>query len=370
MKKKIVHVISTLNPNGAERLVVDLVIALKEKGIHCIVVTLFTVPHGILSENLNNAGIQHICLGGKTWRDLWLIFKLHSTLVSLQPAVIHSHLFPPEYFVPLAAPRKIPLIHTEHSVSNKRRSIPVARIMESIIYKRFKKIVCISGGVKNSLDTWAPSIKSNTVVINNGVHLDKFKGPLNVRFRKTYNIPESSTLICMIGRFEMPPKDQETIIRSLNYLPGTYCILAGTGPDLAKLQKYASDLNVESRVIFPGYVQNVNDLLKSCNIYVYSSYHEGFGLAVIEAMAAGIPVIASDVDALNTLVEHDVNGLLFTRGNEKELADSIGKVTRDQEFRQNLIQNGYETSKKYSFEIMVNNYMHLYRNFFKDDNCD
>lgn len=361
MSKTIVHVISTLNPNGAERLVVDLVCALKARDITCTIVTLFTVPHSMLADKLESEGIRHICIGGKNWRDFSIILKLRKVLITLKPDIIHSHLFPPEYFVPIAAPKNIPLLHTEHSVSNKRRSLPIARLLESFIYRRFRTIICISHGVKKSLDAWTPSISNRTIVINNGVHLELFKTRSGYDMKAKFGITATCTLISMIGRFEMPPKDQATIIRALALLPDVHCILAGNGPDLEILKKMAEEYRISDRIHFPGYVNNVNELLSSTDIYIYSSYHEGFGLAVIEAMAAGVPVVASNVNALNTLVVDSLNGLLFTRGSEQELSVSITKLRSDSLLRIKCINNGFETAEQYSFDKMVHGYVDLYK---------
>ena len=365
MSKLIVHVITTLNPNGAERLVVELLCQLKAQGFDCRLITLFKVPDGILAEKLKRAQIFHVCIGGTNWWEINLFFKLRVLLKRWNPGVIHSHLFPPEYLVPLAAPHGVPLLHTEHSVSNRRRKYPIARMVESILYQKYKFIICISSGVCCSLKSWVPGMKRKLVVVENGVDLTKFRMRTGIIDRSVFNLPVKAPVICMIGRFEMPPKDQSAIIRALEYLPDVHLVLAGAGPDHSKLVQLAKICRVEERVHFPGYIENVNELLSCIDVYIYSSFHEGFGLAVIEAMAAGIPVIASDVNALNTLVDHEVNGLLFKQGDIPGLAQSIKRVLDDERLRTRLIDNGRTTSDNYSFDKMVKKYVAIYEEQFK-----
>ncbi|MGH9669124.1 MAG: glycosyltransferase, partial [Terriglobales bacterium] len=125
------------------------------------------------------------------------------------------------------------------------------------------------------------------------------------------------------------------------------------------LEALAASLGIWERVHFLGRRADVPQLLKLADVYVHSSHWEGFGIAAVEAMAAGLPVIASDVPGLSQVVGSA--GLLFPRGDADCLAGHISSVLASESLRRQLSQAGRERARSFSIEQSVEAYINLYR---------
>ena len=125
--------------------------------------------------------------------------------------------------------------------------------------------------------------------------------------------------------FDEKQKDQKTLIKALALLPDDFYVLfVGDGPLLDEYQKLAQYYNLSKRILFLSVREDAISILKASDIVVMSSNFEGFGLAAVEGMAAGKPVIASDVEGLSNIVEGA--GLLFEPHNEKDLAAKVREL--------------------------------------------
>lgn len=154
-------------------------------------------------------------------------------------------------------------------------------------------------------------------------------------------------------------KDQETIIRSFNYLSEEYELwLIGDGERRSMIEQCIKDNKLEDRVLLLGIRSDIPSILKSVDVVVQSSHWEGFGLAAVEGMAAGKPVIASDVEGLAQVVEGA--GLLFPLGDDKQLADIIKQLIEDQTYYQQIASKCIERAQMFDIQKMVNAYNEVY----------
>lgn len=129
-----------------------------------------------------------------------------------------------------------------------------------------------------------------------------------------------------------------------------------------KLQDIAEKLNISSCVEFLGKRNDINSLLKCANIFVMPSFYEGFGIALIEAMAAGLPVIASDIDGPKEILRNGEDGILVPPGDEAALAEAILKFSSDLPFRTEMAARAIRRASDFSLTAMANQYESLYRN--------
>ena len=171
---------------------------------------------------------------------------------------------------------------------------------------------------------------------------------------------KSDCLLIMVAGFRKQ-KDQDTVIRALKHLPYNYhLILVGDGERKEELCDLVSELRLTSRVNFLGIRSDVYGLIKMANVAILSSHWEGFGLAAVEAMAAGIPVIASNVDGLAQVVSG--GGLLFEKQNEDDLSEKILTLANDITFQKKLNMTGLDKSKMYDISLLVTRSIALYKN--------
>lgn len=350
---KVLHVINNLGSGGAESMLINFFKELKTTdGIFEILLLVddkiaYNVPNNITISKLSKSNKRFSFI--KLWQ-LYKFIKINNF------DLVHSHLFPSQYyvaFIKLFFIKKLKIITTEHSTSNSRQKNIFFRLIDKNIYKLYDKIIFISNGVAQSFQKIYPKQALKGVVINNGIPLGKFK--------PAKKISDKSDIfkIIMVARFSKQ-KDHETLLKALKLLSNNYTLtLVGEGKKLAKIKKLSKSLNIEDRVHFLGFRDDVAKLYQEHDIFVLSSFWEGFGLVVVEAMASGLPIIASNVTGLKEVVRN--TGFLFEQGNEKKLAKHIKYIATKEAIKKELIRKGIEKSKLYSIEKLVSETLNLYK---------
>jgi len=343
---KILHVIYSLEIGGAQRLLSDLLPLQVQQGLD-VTLGIFKEETTSFSNRIADAGIKTILLEKPRYKNLFALPRLRNTIREYD--VVHVHLFPSIYWVALASiGLDIKLFYTEHSTTNRRRSKPFLRSIEQFVYGRYNKIISISKQTQDALQIWLKQADSRFVVVNNGIDTSKFKQQQEV-------VPKS---LIMVSRFAAS-KDQETLIRAMQYIDIDVTLtLVGDGENINHCKEIAKSLGVNSRIRFLGARSDVAELISQSYIGVQSSNWEGFGLTAVEIMAAGKPVIASNVDGLKQVVEGA--GVIFEKGNEHQLADCINKLIADKQLYDTTAELCLTRSSLYDISLMSKRYIELY----------
>lgn len=343
---KILHIIESMEIGGAQRLLKDL-IPIQNKSNKVGLLILRSVgssfekavfDSGIKVYNINSSNIYSP------------VNILHIRKVLKDWDIVHVHLFPALYWTALASTGldKV-LIYTEHSTHNKRRTRPYFRPIEKWVYSRYEKIICISDETKDNLEKWLKIESGDRLVtINNGVALSKFDSA-GIQ-------PEN--IITMVSRFA-PAKDHATLIRAMKWVDPDYrLVLAGDGETRAECEKLAEAEGLIDRIDFLGTRSDIAEIIKRSYIGVQSSKWEGFGLTAVEFMAAGKPVVCSDVPGLSNVVGNA--GLHFKVGDSVQLAKLINYLIQHKDSYSDYSKRGYERSKNFSILHMNDKYSGLY----------
>ena len=245
---------------------------------------------------------------------------------------------------------KVKLVYTEHSTSNSRRNKWYFRLIECFVYKRYNRIISISQETQDALTSWLKQDDERFVVINNGVNIRKFAST-------KMQVVERSLI--MVSRF-VSSKDQETVIRAMKHIEDDAILyFVGDGETRTHCENTAKELGVFGRVFFLGSRSDVAELISSSYIGIQSSNWEGFGLTAVELMAAGKPVIASNVDGLKQVV--DGAGLIFEKGNDDDLAHKISLLLNDKCYYETISRQCRERASLYDITLMADDYKKLYR---------
>lgn len=326
---KILHVINSLGTGGAEKLVADLAPLQRDAG-NAVEVLLLRGGATPFRENLEKAGVRvHDFGAGTSVYSPLHVFRLMPFLRKCD--VVHVHLFPAQYWVAFAkmlSGAKTRLITTEHSTSNRRRGIPGFRFFDKFVYGRYAKIACCAEIVKTTLTAYL-RMQENISCIPNGVGVAEISTAIPERNVRLSFLGKVFILI-QVARFAYPKK-QDTLIRALRLLPEYICVLfVGDGELRAECESLAEKLGVHHRTCFLGFRRDIPSLLKTADAVICSSEYEGLSLASVEGMAAGKPVVASDVPGLAEVVGGA--GLLFPQGDEKTLSATILRLAEDGNF--------------------------------------
>lgn len=243
--------------------------------------------------------------------------------------------------------------------------LPLERMLMKWILGRFRRIICVSQAVKDSLIVPFPFIDSKTIVIHNGVDLTFGKEHINAR--ECLGLGASDTIFVNTSRF-VAGKGHQWLVKAFHYVvnkdPSTFLLLIGEGPLQALIEEDIRKKQLEGRVRFLGYVQEPLDWLHSCDVFVLSSEEEGEGFSnsLLEAMAVGLPVIAFDISFNREVVEPNVTGLLVPAGNVEGLANAMLTLARDPALRKRLGNNAARRVREnFSMEVVRERYNNLYR---------
>ena len=344
---KVLHVISSLEIGGAQRLLSDLLPIQKQQGIDVSLLVLKS-ENNDFTRKIVDAGVPIISLDVKSFRNPFLAFKVRSIIKGFD--VVHAHLVHALYICSIAARgMKTKLVYTEHSTSNNRRGKAYMRPLEKYIYNRYDKLISISQQTQDALQTWLQTKGDKFVVINNGVDTKLFASVEKKQI--------SNTLI-MVSRFASS-KDQETVIRAMAGLGENVTIrFVGDGENLEHCKQVAEEFGVDKRVEFLGARADVPNLIAESYIGIQSSNWEGFGLTAVEMMAAGLPVIATEVEGLKQVVKGA--GLLFPVGDSMCLASMINQLLNNKQLYNETIKKCKERAQQYDISIMASAYVSLY----------
>ena len=363
---KILQIIGSLTTAGAEKLLSEAIPLLVQKGIEVDLLVLNGYEYPYMKQLQQQKCSNIYSLGRGTVLNPLHIFRVIPYLVKYD--LVHVHLFPALYWVvgaKIFGFSRTKLVFTEHSTSNRRIQNKGFKSIERFIYSFYAKIICITEEVKQVLELHLKLKSKKLLVISNGINLNDILNavPLNRLKIDGAVINENDKIIIHVGGFRIE-KDQKTSIRAMQYLnTNVKLLLVGDGFMKKECEQLVKELSLAERVYFLGIRMDVPSLLKTADISVVSSNWEGFGLVAIEGMAAGKPLIASDVAGLSNIVKGA--GILFEKGNYGDLAKKIREVLADEVYYNRVARAGLKRAEQYDINDMVEKQVTLYREMLK-----
>lgn len=267
--------------------------------------------------------------------------------------IIHAHTEEAHFylsFVSYFCQLPSPIIMTEHYYRYKNiRFNPFRRMM----YKRYRRVICVSDYMKEFFCSHLPAIRKNCVAIHNGINISRNRTskPLDV-------IPHQPIKLICNARL-VKQKDISTCIKAISHTStDTQLVITGDGKLRKRLSKLIMKLNLQGKITLLGWRTDVTTLLQNADIYIQSSRWEGFSIAILEAMTAGLPLIVSNAAGLVEAVGDAA--LIFPIGNVKQLAAHIDELATNPRLRHELSQLSLARSQQFSLDIMWQKYANLY----------
>ena len=349
---KVVHVSFGLDVGGQEKLLVEFARHGDRARFDLRFISLGS--RGRLAEDIEALGCPVTDLGAPSGLRPGLIVKIAWLFRRWRPAVIHTHdhrsLF---YAVPSARLTRVPrVVHTCHGrdVRATSRQVATARQLSRLV----DRYVCVSQEVKaqcRELGITGPRV----CTILNGIDLDRFP----------YNGPCPHGPVVTVARLS-PEKDVANLVRATaiaaRQVDDLRVEVAGGGSCLDDLKSLAAELGVAERVNFLGEVRDVPALLGRARMFVLPSLSEGIPLTVLEAMARGLPVVATRVGGLPEVVDHGVTGLLIPPADPAALAGAILEIWTDPDRCAQMGHAGRQcVEERFDVRRMLGQYEALYR---------
>ncbi len=198
-----------------------------------------------------------------------------------------------------------------------------------------------------------------------GIDLSRFKNVKTDKnaIRREIGAPEDAVLLLSVGELNKN-KNHQAIIKALHKLDNQniHYAIAGEGDEKDNLIRLAKELSVEKQIHLLGYRKDVIELYYSANAFCFPSHREGLGLAAIEAMACGVPVIASDNRGTRSFVKHLENGFLCMNNSIESYVEAIKCLLYDTKLKEHILNEAHETVEKFSLENILLNMNEIYKN--------
>ncbi len=363
MALRIVHVIDSLKVGGLENGVVNLINGLADDFTHTVVCV---SELGAFRERLR-PGIEVLALGRGQRRDRWVLLRLARTLRRLRPAIVHSRNWPTIEAIPAARSAGVPLvIHAEHGREatdpegeNQRRN-RVRRWLSPLV----DRFVTVSLDLRRWLVERVGLPETKLVTILNGVDTHRFTDEAREAGRRALGVSEGEQVVGTVGRLD-PVKDHAGLLTAFARVkaeqPGASLIVIGDGPCRKELEDLAAALRLTPGVHFLGERTDVPLLLKGMDLFVLPSIAEGISNTILEAMASGLPVVATCVGGNPEVVEDGVTGALVPPRDPATLARAIVGYLQDPYLR--AVQGKAARQRavdQFDLEQMMGAYRNLY----------
>jgi glycosyltransferase involved in cell wall biosynthesis len=247
------------------------------------------------------------------------------------PDIVHLHLIWPlacQYpLLASAMARRPRVVATAHSYVDVRLTWRVDH-QQRIYTRAVDRYIAVSQHVKVQLIEGLGWPGSKIEVIHNGVDSDRFREPASPELRAELSGGNPGPLVLTIARLD-PDKGHRHLLRAAALLPDVRFVLAGEGPERGALETLTRELGVEDRVRFLGHRRDIPQLLGACDVMALPSSFEGLPVSVLEAMASGTAVVASNIGGVDELITDDVTGVLVEPGDAPALAAGIRRLVDD-----------------------------------------
>ncbi|MFH1078427.1 MAG: glycosyltransferase [Patescibacteria group bacterium] len=348
----VMHAVPTFGAGGAERLVYEIVARLSGQGFEAKAVPItgggelepLFREHGVATAPV----VRRSKFGLRTFLALRRMFRLQ------RPDIVHTHLFIGDTMGRLAAVAAgVPVVlSTEHNVNESYRWSH--RLVNRVLAPFTTGYVAVSEEVKRILVA-ADGVKAEKVrTILNGIDLDRVASRGSRPFR---DVPR----LIAVGRL-MAQKDHATLFKALALVKRPWRLrIVGTGPLERRLRDLAERLRIASRIEWLGYRDDVPELLAASDIFCFPSRYEGLGLAAVEAAAAGVPIVASDLPPLREFLD-DTDVRFVPPGDVPAWAHAIAETLDDpSEAVVRAMRVVPKVHAEASIDLMVSRYAALYR---------
>jgi glycosyltransferase involved in cell wall biosynthesis len=359
---RILHITPTLTVGGAEQMATHLMVGLSRS--HTVgAVGLFPAANSVVEQRLEEANIPKWHLNKRAGFDPRMFASLSEVFREFRPDVVHTHMAVQRYVFPVLLRNRVAAaIHTVHNLAE-HETDGFGRLVHWFAFRNHVLPIGISQEVAASVKrVYGVGCKA---VIPNCIPVEQYRhSPQDRRqWREQQGLGPEAIVFTCVGRFE-PQKNTLLLLKAFSELndPRAHLVLLGEGSLREQLTAYVRTHNLDNRVHFPGKQNNVPTFLAASDVFVMSSDWEGNPLAVMEAMAAGLPVIATAVGGVPELVQSGEQGLLVEAGDQAGFAQAMQTLIDKPETRMAMAHAAQRRAQReFRVERMIEGYADLYR---------
>jgi glycosyltransferase involved in cell wall biosynthesis len=370
------HFIPLFDTGGTEKVVVDIYKGLDPARYTSHVCTFFPGKYDRLfaqNPHQRHVLVRKAAPGAprpivKALNFIRRVSRLRGIVRKARVDIVHTHHLGPllhVYLLRKTACRNLPWVHTEHNVPD------LAEGYAQPLFRRLKPLrgpaftTGVSPNVCRFLETRCTVPAERIKLIANGVDIERFAVPMDRQaVRRELGLEPQDEVVGCIGNLRNE-KNQRLAIEALGLLqrqrPRLKLMICGDGERRAELERLAASLNVASRTLFLGFRFDIPQILAAMDVFCLPSVYEGMPLSILEAWAAGRPVVATNVIGIRDLVTDGANGLLVPADDPRALTGALGALLDNRTLQMQLAENGrHLVVEQYSLRAMVAKYAGLY----------
>lgn len=364
---RVLHVIDTGGPGGAETVFLHTSsrLSLPSKSI--------VSRDGWLANAMRQQGVEPMILSAQGSLNVSYLRELLRVVTAERIDLIAAHLYGSAVYCSLAGiiARKpvVCVLHGQSDITGKGR---LSWLKRFIVRHGTDRAVFVSKKLEQEIASALRIPAHKCRVIPNGIDLQNYSVQKDDSLRKELGLPEDAIVVGAVGNIRRP-KAYDVFLKAAQLLRSAssrfHFVIAGEGSGelYAELQGLRDSLGLRDAVTFLGLRSDVPRVLRNLDAYALSSTTEGFSIACVEAMASGIPVVATRSGGPEEILQHERSGLLVPTNDPAALASSIQRVCSDEALRQSLTAEALRIVKeRYSIQAMLEAYEALFNSLVRD----
>jgi glycosyltransferase involved in cell wall biosynthesis len=361
----LVYVVNSLNPGGTEKLVVDMSLAFAsdfEVAVICL------DEPGLWAKNLRERKIPVHCVWRQAGLDMNVPGRLANIFRRYRTKIIHAHQCSAWFYSALSRLLySTPfLILEEHGrffpeVENSKRLF----VNRLIIRRLTHRFVAVSDDVRKRLQRYEGLEKDHIEVVYNGVNTKAaISQKERIKRRADLGFSSEDFIVGTVGRYD-PIKNLPMLVKSLHQsrkvLPSIRGLFVGDGPVFGKIRTLIKQLGLFEVVVMTGHREDARDLIPCLDLFVLASFSEGTSMALLEAMAAGVPVVVTDVGGNPEIVDKGETGWVIPSDSVEDLSSALKAAVNNPDISLKFGEAGRRRfEERFTFHRMIQRYRKIY----------
>lgn len=355
---KLAIIIPTLDTGGAENMVAQLVSKIDQDYFELELIVISTSNDSVVEKRIKNKDVKVTFFNKELGFNMYTLLKIYKHLSKTKPDIIHTHLSACMYAAPWAVFNRRRILHTVHNRPIYEAQGLIRYILKYLYKRKLAVPIAISDIIASeTLELYG--LPSNVVeTIYNPVDILKFA---NIRSKEKKN---SEVVFVNVARFSKQ-KNHNGLIEAFYEVSkintNIKLILIGDGELRAEIKEKVERLGLTEKVEFTGNVLDIPQRLANSDIFILPSHYEGLPLTILEAMAAGLPVISTAVGGVPDIVKG--NGMLVEAGISKELSEAMIKLADNEKLRVEMGEIALKDVQKFDISEVTLKYEQLYKKY-------
>jgi glycosyltransferase involved in cell wall biosynthesis len=344
-------------------LIVPFVRRLDRTKFNVSICCLTTIGGNAIAPLLEREGVPIVNLGARNLRDIAAFRRLIRLVREEHIDLIHAHLtYAATWAAVCSRITGVPSVSSLHVAppDGKSREASRDRLMRFVLNRWGAAVIAVSDALRTDYLRGGGLSSEKLVSVHNGIELDRFRqdrSECRQRITSEFGIPPDAPLAVTVSVLR-PGKGVEVLLASvksvLERVPEAWFLIIGDGAMREEWSQLAERKGVSARIRWAGYRKDVESLLAGCDLLVHPSLADAFPTVLLEAMAAGLPIVATDVGGIPEIVHPDVTGRLVPAGDAGALATEVARLLKDAPMRERMSEKARQIAiERFSTEAWI-----------------